>query len=306
MGTPSGAFRPNLITECGAAPRRTPAALAAALALALLSGAAAGAQFASGVNVVEVYATVVDRDGKPVRGLTKDDFTLKENGEPQQVSTFAAGEFPLSVAVALDRSFSMKGERLAVARSAARLFLGELRPGDESMILAVGSQTEVVAPLGRERTAQQEALSRLDAFGTTGLHDSIIAAIDHIQPAKGRRALVLLSDGTDRFSTATAADALGRARESDVLVYSVALGRTRPPLFAELAALTGGRSFHLQDPRRLPETLRAIAAELRHQYLIGYSPTRAIVAGSGEWRSIDVSVSRAGVTVRARDGYLVQ
>lgn len=274
--------------------------------MAVLAAGAAGAQFASAVNVVEVYATVTDRGGAPVRGLEQADFVVREDGEPQQISTFSAGEFPLSVAVALDRSFSMTGERLAIARSAARVFLGALRPEDESMIVAVGSQTEIVAPLSRDRAAQQEVLSRMDAFGTTGLHDAIIAAIDAIQPARGRRALVLLSDGSDRYSTASAAEALGRARSSDVLIYPVAIGRIRAPLFAELATLTGGRSYHLEDPRRLPEALRAIAEELRHQYLIGYSPVKPIAAGTGEWRSIDVSVRRPGVTVRARDGYLVK
>jgi Ca-activated chloride channel homolog len=212
----------------------------------------------------------------------------------------------LSVAVAIDRSFSMAGDRLAAAKSAARIFLGALRPGDESMVLAVGSDTDVLAPLSTSRREQLEALARLDAFGTTGLYDAIITAIGAIQPARGRRALVLLSDGSDRYSRAAAADALARARASDVLIYPVAFGRTRPQAFAELATLTGGRSFHVRDARQLPGTLETIAAELRNQYLIGYSPVRAPVAGSNEWRSISVTVSKADVTVRARDGYLVK
>jgi Ca-activated chloride channel family protein len=243
----------------------------------------------------------------PVTGLSRADFIVREDGEVQQVSTFAAGEFPLSVAIAVDRSFSMAGGRLRTAKSAARVFLGELRPADEAMVIAVGSVTEIVAPLSKDRPAQYAALAKLDAFGTTGMHDSIIAAIDAVQQARGRRALVLLSDGTDRYSTATASDALARARASDVLVYPVAFGRSRPALFAELATLTGGRSYHIEDATRLPETLRAIARELRNQYLLGYSPTRPIVAGSNEWRAIAVTVERRpGVSVRARDGYLAR
>ncbi|MGH9373805.1 MAG: VWA domain-containing protein [Vicinamibacterales bacterium] len=267
---------------------------------------AVGAQFTSGVNVVEVYATVTDGRGAPVAELGKEDFIVRENGEPQQVSTFAAGQFPLSVAIAVDRSFSMAGSRLAAAKSAARVFLGELRPDDESMLIAVGSMTEVIAPLSRDREAQVSALSALDAFGTTGLYDAVIAAIEAIQPARGRRALVLLSDGSDRYSRATAGDALERARASDVLMYPIAFGRTRPAVFAELATLTGGRSYHLQDARSLPDTLRAIAVELRSQYLLGYSPRKPIVAGANEWRSISVTVQRPGVEVRARDGYAVR
>ncbi len=267
---------------------------------------ASARQFTSGVNVVEVYATVTDKAGKPVTGLGREAFTVRENGEAQQISTFAAGEFPLSVAVALDRSFSMAGDRLAAATSGARMFLGGLRPTDESMLIAIGSTTETLAPLSTNRREQLDALAGLDAFGTTGLYDSIVAAIEAIQPARGRRALILLSDGDDRYSKTTAQQTLERARAADVLIYPIALGRTRPQAFAELATLTGGRSFHVRDARQLPETLQAITSELRNQYLIGYSPTKPPVAGSNEWRSIAVTVARPDVTVRARDGYLVK
>jgi Ca-activated chloride channel family protein len=279
---------------------------AAALVAGVLAAGVAAAQFTSGVNVVEVYATVTDAKGAPVTGLRQEDFIVKEDGSVQPISTFAAGQFPLAVAVALDRSFSMAGERLATAKSAARIFLGELRQDDESMLIAVGSQTETLAPLSRSRSEQFAALSSIDAFGTTGLYDSIIAAIDAVQPARGRRALLLLSDGSDRYSTATAESALERARSSDVLIYPIALGKTRPSVFAELATLTGGRSYHLQDVRSLPETVRAIAGELRNQYLLGYTPSKPVVSGSGEWRSIAVTVKQPGATVRARDGYLVK
>lgn len=263
-------------------------------------------QFSSGVNLVEVYASVTGAGGEPATGLAKGDFELRENGEIQAISNFSAGEFPLSVAIAVDRSFSMSGSRLALAKAAARAFLGELRPQDEAMIVAIGSEVEVVAPLSTNRAAQLDALARLDAFGTTGLHDAVIRAIENVQPAKGRRALVLLSDGDDRYSRATSADALNLARRSDVMVYPIALGAARPPLFAELATLTGGRSFHARDPEALTATLRAIARELRQQYLLGYTPSRPLTPGSNEWRSISVTVNRPGVQVRARDGYLVK
>ncbi|HTM23782.1 MAG TPA: VWA domain-containing protein [Vicinamibacterales bacterium] len=275
-------------------------------------GVLAGAQFTSGVNVVEVYAAVVDQNGAPVSGLGQEDFTVLEDGRPQAISAFAEGDFPLSVALAIDRSFSM-APRAPASRpqslasvSAARTFLGELRPQDQSMVVAIGSQAEIVAPLSTDRQGQLAVVSALTPWGTTGLHDAILTSIDAIQPAKGRRALVLLSDGTDRYSEASANDALERARRSDVMVYPVALGRDRPPLFAELATLTGGRSFQPRDPTELDATMRTIANELRHQYLLGYAPSKPIVAGQQEWRAITVRVNRAGVTVRARDGYLAK
>ena len=301
---PSGAIPSDLITE----PCRRLLGLTVLLGLTLTVAKAtpSARQFTSGVNVVEVYTTVTDKAGKPVTGLGREAFNVQEDGQPQQISAFAAGEFPLSVAVAIDRSFSMTGDRLASAKSGARIFLGALRETDESMLIAVGSTTDTLAPLSTNRREQLDALAGLDAFGTTGLYDSIVAAIEAIQPARGRRALILLSDGDDRCSKTTSPEVLERARASDVLIYPIGLGRTRPQAFAELATLTGGRSFHVRDARQLPDTLQTIAAELRNQYLIGYSPTRPPVAGSNQWRSITVTVSRPDVTVRARDGYLVK
>jgi Ca-activated chloride channel family protein len=277
------------------------------LGLAIVAGGAAvGAQFTSGVNLVEVYASVTDSHGEPQSGLTPDDFELQENGERQQISNFAAGEFPLSVAVALDRSFSMSGRRLGLAKAAARAFLGELRPQDQSMVVAIGSEVDILAPLSTDRSLQFRALAGVEPFGTTGLYDAILQTIDDVQPARGRRALVLLSDGDDRYSKAAASDAIERARRSDVMIFPVALGAARPPLFAELATISGGRSYHARDAATLTATLRAIARELRQQYLLGYTPSRPLVAGSADWRSITVVVKRPGLQVRARDGYMVK
>ena len=270
------------------------------------AGAGRPGQFTSGVNLVEVYASVTDMQGNPVTGLTQADFELRENGEPQAIANFTAGDFPLSVAVAIDRSFSVAGTKLSLAKAAGQTFLAELRAQDEAMIIAIGSQVDVIAPLSTDRTSQRNAMERLDAFGTTGLHDAIIHAIDAVQPAKGRRALLVLSDGDDRYSQATVTDVLDRARRSDVMVFPIALGRTRPPLFAELATLTGGRSAHATDPDTLTQTMRAIARELRWQYLLGYTPTRPAVSGSNEWRSISVRIKRPDAKVRARDGYLIK
>ena len=231
---------------------------------------------------------------------------VSEDGERQTVSAFAAGDFPLTVAVALDRSFSMSGDRLAMVKSAARTFLGELRAQDEATLVAIGSTVDVIAPLSTDRPSQMAAVAALDAFGTTGLHDAIVRAIDITQDGYGRRALVLLSDGDDRFSKATAEDAVKHARGSDVMIYPISMGHSRPPLFVELATLTGGRSAHIRDAKTLPQTMTSIAVELRQQYLLGYVPTRPLSGSAGGWRSITVKVNHPGARVRARDGYLVK
>ena len=282
---------------------------AAAAPIAAPGGQAPGsppAQFSSGVNVVEVYAAVSGRDGKPVTGLPREAFTILEDNQPQAISTFTEGDFPLSIAIAIDRSFSMKGPELANARAGAQAVLDALRPSDQAMVIAIGSEVETLAPLSTDRSGQREAVARLEPWGTTELHDAVISSIDAIQSARGRRALILLSDGSDRYSTATAPQALDRARRSDVMVYPFALGSTRPPLFAELATLTGGRSFFPRNLQQVTDGVRAVADELRHQYLLGYTPSRMPVRGEDQWRSITVRVDRSDVTVRARDGYFVK
>jgi Ca-activated chloride channel family protein len=200
----------------------------------------------------------------------------------------------------------MAGEPLRLAKQASQGFLRELRPGDRSMVVAISSEADVIAPLDSNRAAQAQAIAALDPWSTTALHDAIVATLNRLEPEPGRQALVVFSDGADRYSTTTAADVIARARRSNALVYPIAFGRTRPSLLAELAVLTGGRSFLLRDARELDKTLATIARELRHQYLLGYTPSEPLVRGTREWRSIRVTVrgSRPGVRVRARDGYL--
>lgn len=263
------------------------------------------AQFSSRVQLVEVYASVTDASGEPVTGLQQRDFVVAEDGEPQTITTFAAGEFPLTVALGVDRSWSMAGQKLANAKAAAVSFLNLLKPTDRSMVVAISATAEVIAPLSAERASQIDAVKRLDPWSTTALHDAIVASLERLDPEPGRQALVLFSDGSDRYSTARPSDVLARARRSTALVYPIALGKERPPLLPELAVLTGGRSFLLNDTRELQPTLAAIARELRHQYLLGYAPAKPIGGGSSEWRSIRVTLraARPGVRVRARDGY---
>lgn len=200
----------------------------------------------------------------------------------------------------------MAGDRLKLAKQASQSFLRALKPGDRSMVVAINNDAEVVAPLTMDRLNQGRAIEALDPWSTTALHDAIIATLDRLAPEPGRQALVLFSDGTDRYSKATAAQVVERARRSNALIYLIAFGRERPPLLAELAVVTGGRSFLLRDVRDLDKTLAGVAKELRYQYLLGYTPSDAIEKGTAEWRSIRVVHKKPGARVRARDGYMTE
>jgi len=284
----------------------------AAAAVALAGSAAVAAQqegslakFSSQVQLVEVYATVTDDKGELVTGLRQSDFQVYENMHRQEISTFAAGEFPLTVALGVDRSWSMAGKPLELAKQASRGFLNQLKTGDRSMVVAISSTADVIAPLSVDKSAQGRAISALDPWSTTALRDSIVAALDRLEPDSGRQALVLFSDGNDRYSVATEAEVIARARRSNALIYPITIGKQRPPFLAELAVITGGRSFLLKDATELETTLSTIARELRYQYLLGYAPMDPIREGAHEWRSIRVSLTgnHPGLRVRARDGY---
>lgn len=285
--------------------------IATALALAAAGGLAAQdavGQFSSRVQLVEVYATVTDARGELVTGLDRDDFEVYEDNQLQDVSAFAAGEFPLTVALGVDRSWSMAGDRLRLAKQAAQTFLKELRPADRSMVVAINSEAEVIARLSTDRLSQAAAIAALDPWSTTALHDAIIATLDRLEPESGRQALIVFSDGADRYSRATAAQVIERARRSNALIYPIAFGRERPALLAELAVITGGRSFLLRDVKELEKTLTTIARELRYQYLLGYAPRQPFEPGTREWRSIRVVLKSpaTGLRIRARDGYTTE
>jgi len=264
------------------------------------------AQFATSVQLVEIYATVTRGDGTAVTGLTAADFEVVEDGAPQPISVFVAGEFPVTVALGVDRSFSMAGEPLRLAMRASQAFLRALKPKDRSMVWAIADGAEVIAPLDSPRDEQLLALAKLTPWSTTALHDSVIAALERLEPESGRQALVLFTDGSDRYSRASVADVLERVRRSNALVYGIGVGKTRAPILAEMAAVSGGRSLQVRNAEALEPALAVIARELQHQYLLGYAPPPRRSGSETRWRSITVRLTRnaEGARVRARDGYV--
>jgi Ca-activated chloride channel family protein len=285
----------------------TAIALAAALVAIPRAQEEAVPRFSTGIQAVEVYASVTDGAGEPVTGLRADDFQLDDDRRSQAITTFAEGAFPLTVALGVDRSLSMAGEPLRLARHAARSFLDQLRPEDRSMIVAISAEADIVAPLGVPRAAQAQAVEALDAWSTTALRDAVVKALDRLEPESGRQALVVFSDGADRYSHTSVAAMLERARRGAALVYPIVLGRAPVAVLSDMAASTGGRSFAIRDARELEATLGTIARELRHQYLLGYVPAGG--TEPGRWHPIRVRVlsqDARGWRVRARDGYLAR
>jgi Ca-activated chloride channel family protein len=269
--------------------------------VALLAAAAPlGGQFGATTELVEVYATVLDPRSGPVQGLTAGDFEVLENGVAQPIAQFTAGEFPLSVAVVVDRSFSMGGERIGAARAGARRLIDQLRAHDRVLVLGIGGKAEVLAGFDAPRAAARRAAETAQVWGTSPIGDVVAHGIDAVKGEPGRRAVVIWSDGAEREATVERENVLERARQSGVLVYSVIMAPTPSALLTSLASLSGGRLLEAQDRRSAEQAATTIAGELRHQYLLGYTPP----PGPAGWREITVRVTRPGLTVRARKGYV--
>lgn len=257
------------------------------------------------VEVVQVNASVLDRRGAIVRGLTRDQFRLTEDNVPQRIGHFAGEEAPLELVVAMDVSNSM-ATAIDDLKAAARQFLSKLGPADEVTLVAFNENTFVLTQRETSPAARLQAVDGLTSWGSTSLYDVIIQSIEMLSRKPGRRALLVFSDGDDQSSHASL-EAVERAiKTSDATLFAVALGRARElkELRDTLMSLTdtsGGQTIFAERPEELGRAFGEVLESLKHQYLIGYESTNPKKDGS--WRRLSVDVPGGRYRVRARQGY---
>ena len=265
------------------------------------------ADFKEGVSVriVQVNASVADRSGRFVGGLTQDRFRIAEDGIPQVISYFADEEAPLEIVVAMDISASM-GHAIDELRLAVRHFLGQLRPEDQVTLVAFNDDMFVLTQRETDPAVRAQALERLSAWGGTTLYDVIIRSLELLSRRPGRRSLIVFSDGEDQSSQATFAHVERALKGSDAALFAVGLGRGREQVnlretLEALAEPSGGRALFADRPAQLDKVFAELRAELAHQYLVGYESTNAKLDGS--WRKLAVELPGTNYRVRARQGY---
>ncbi|HZB25878.1 MAG TPA: VWA domain-containing protein, partial [Vicinamibacterales bacterium] len=240
------------------------------------------------VDVVQVTAVVTDGAGRFVRGLTRADFTVLDDGRAQPISHFAAENIPLELVAAIDVSSSMR-DALPTLKAAAKRFLAALEPADQTTVLAFNENIFTLARRTSDDAARERAVDRMAAWGGTALYDAIIRSIDILGRQSGRRAVVVFSDGDDQSSHA-ALDAVVRAAEgSDATIYAIGQGRAvRAPalqhLLEQIASVSGGRAFFSPDASRLDRAFADILEDLRNQYVLSYPAPDA--ARSDRWHTI--------------------
>jgi VWFA-related protein len=257
------------------------------------------------VNVVQVAAAVTDRRGRFVKGLGQEAFRIFEDETPQEVTHFLSQDTPRELVVAVDMSASMN-PAMATCRRAVASFLDSVRPIDQVTLLAFNDTVFTVARRGSDAAARRRAVERLRAWGSTALFDAVLAGLDLVDRERGRRALVLFSDGEDQISHASAEDVERRTEVTDAPVYVVAQGKgVREPqlrrVLDRLAGVSGGRAFYTDSIEELDGVFAAIREDLESQYVLGYDPSNA--ERDETWRTIRVEVPGTTHSVRARQGY---
>lgn len=233
-----------------------------------------------------------------------------DNGRPADIALFSNESQPFTAVVMLDTSASMTAN-LKLLNRAAEQFLLRLLPVDKAQVGAFNDKIQLSGEFTNDRDALIGALNDLYFGNPTRLNDAIATSLDALQGIDGRRVILVFTDGEDTSSRIGFKTVQERARDEEVMVYSIGLEseyfngmrvvRSRPSRdLRKIADETGGGYFELQKTADLAPTFTRVAQELRSQYLIGFAPTSL----DGRVHKLDVKVNKPGMTVRARKSYL--
>jgi VWFA-related protein len=289
---------------------------------AMLQAQAPGDQsrptFHSAADLVSIQASVRDKRGRPVRGLTGSDFEVRDNGQLRPVLSLRSDrQSPVSLAILVDMSGSMSvGPKIAMARQAFESVLSQLRDGqDELAVFTFDSALHERRPFTTSVGRLKGALDDFQPFGSTSLYDATAATARHLAARSGtHKAIIVLTDGIDTSSTLTAPEVSGLASSIDVPVYVVATvpsvdqveimesaERSAPSSGADLRDLaewTGGQLVFASSLLESVTVASNLLDELRQQYVLAIE-----AAGIREWRRLEVRVKQPSTIVKARSGY---
>jgi len=266
------------------------------------------------VKLVSLFVNVTDKNGALIGSLTQDDFAVSEDGRPQQIAVFERqSELPLNLTLAIDTSSSTYKDR-AIEQAAAKKFVRALiRPQDQMSVIQFNTYvTELTNGFTNSVTQIEHGLDRMRGAGGTALYDAIYAGSQALGGKKGRKVLVLVSDGGDTVKNSTYEDALEQALRNEVMIYSIidvpieaSAGRDIGGEHAmiTLSEQTGGKHFYVEEGG-LDKAFARVSDDLRTQYMIGYYP-RNQVPGR-DFHRVEVTVPRAAqdeFNIRHKTGY---
>ncbi len=253
------------------------------------------------VEVVQVNTVVTD-GARFVKGLTRDQFRILDDGQPRPITGFQPIGTALELVVAIDVSGSMAGA-LPDVKAAVRTFLAALGPKDQVTLVAFNDNLFTLVRRESDPAARARAVDRLSAWGGTALYDVVVRSLEILSRQVGRRALVVFSDGEDRSSQASYDQVERLVRESDATLFMVGLGRgatieALKEKMERLAEASGGRALFVQRSDQLDQPFAEIVDDLSNQYMLAIDPKH-----DGKWHTITVQVPNTRYRVRARQGY---
>lgn len=284
------------------------------------------ALFTSSVRMVSLNAAVYNENGRPMTGLGAGDFSVVEDGVPQEIAFASTEEAPFNLVLLLDLSGSTRQDREDMKAAALR-FLDIARPNDRVAVYALANNRfHVVSPLTNDREELRRLIPALpQVSGGTPLYDALVLSYaEELAKHEGERnALIVISDGVDNqlYGSLTPSkvdfDNLRRAaRQFDALIYPILLNAAEPgsrttgwarrarERMEQLAADTGGRLFPARSLQELEPVYPLVESELRAVYALGYYPQEQKLDGT--WHSVEIKVNRPGAQVRSREGYIAE
>jgi len=262
-----------------------------------------------------VNVTVTDPYGRLVTGLEQDAFRVFEDNTEQEIVRFSSEDVPISIGVIFDMSGSMT-DKIDKSRLAAVQFFRTANPQDEFFLVDFNDRAELASSFTASVEELQNRLMFTAAKGETALFDGIYLGLSQMKGAHNtKKALLIISDGGDNHSRYTLSDVRNFIKEADVQIFAIGLydpqgGHTPeeaggPSLLSDMTAMTGGRTFVVNQISDLPDIASKISMELRNQYVLGYRPSDH--AHDGRWRKIKVKLhppkGLPPLTVYSKSGY---
>ena len=263
-------------------------------------------------DLVILPVTVVDTHGVFVPGLSREQFTIYDNGQPQPIQFFTSEDSPATVGLAIDSSTSMRAHRSEVT-AAATAFAAFSHPLDELFTVNFNEHVWLGLPpvvaFARDVDQLHAALAAAPARGMTALYDALTMTLDHLQRGSHeRKAIIVVSDGGDNASAHTLNQTLERARRANAVIYAVILSErddpeARPQVLKRLARETGGEAFAPARPEDVMAAFTQIAKGIRSGYTIGFSPAASPDGGFRSIRVVAVSGNHRPLIARTRARY---
>jgi Ca-activated chloride channel homolog len=267
--------------------------------------------FRSDTRLVDLPATVVDKEGHLVLNLPKSAFSVYENGAKQQITMFRHEDVPVSLGLVIDNSASMRDKRAKVA-SAALALVAASNPQDEVFIMNFNDEASLEKDYTNDIKTLEEALKTINSKGGTAMRDALRMGVEHLKHGgkKEKKILLVVTDGEDNASVETLDHLIKEGQQTGVIIYGIGLLGDDEPRETErakraldaLTFATGGQVWYPKELSEVDGIAREVAHEIRNQYILGYNPSNQALDGS--FRKIRVAVNAPGDPIaRTRSGY---